>query len=69
MGTTHRIPLNANNGEGEMKFRIRIKDMVNLLTNHGHKTLLLKHDLDQEKLEKIAESLREGRWRVTGSGE
>ena len=45
-----------------MRIRIKSDELINMLIDKKRKVLLEKYNLDLEALEKIADSMKKGRW-------
>ena len=49
-----------------MKIRIKSDELINMLIDKKRKALFEKYNLDLESLEKIADSMKKGRWEFIG---
>ncbi len=49
-----------------MKIQIKSEELINMLIDKKRKALLEKYNLDLEALEKIATSMKKGKWKFIG---
>jgi hypothetical protein len=49
-----------------MKIRIKSDELINMLIDKKRKALLEKYNLDLKAFEKIADSMKKGKWEFIG---